>query len=653
MFGRIIAVILFSGCVIVGFAQTKKSKSKKTDVLFTVSNKPVFSEEFIYLYKKNHQLKPEEYTRESILSYLDLFINFKLKVEEAKYRGMDTTTAFITEYTSYRNELLKPYLPDNKIIDSLTLLTYERLKQEVRASHILIGVKPADDPEDTLAAFKKITDIKNRVLAGEDFESLAASYSEDPSARMNHGDLGYFTAMQMVYPFETAAYQTEVGEIAGPVKTQFGYHLIKVTDKRPSRGEVEVSHIMIRTGSGKDKEKSKNTIFDIYDQLSAGASWDELCDQYSEDLSSKDNHGKLRPFGVGAMSSVPTFESTAFSLQQPGEISDPIETGYGWHIIRLERKIPVPAYDQIKNQLRNRVAKDERVQISRQAWQEKLKREFHFTENPKTKSSVWATADSTLANAKWKAVAIAQVEKEILFSLNDKGYTVKNFSDFLVKNQKVSKEKPDVLMGKLYEQYVDQLLMQLLEEKIVKNNRDFAMLANEYYEGILLFEIMEKEVWNKAADDSLGQTHYFNSHKSKYHSDERARVRIYYSADSLFRKPLRELLNKGDSISLSRFVRENNVKEETGIFEKAEKDIMGKVPWQPGVYSSENNGMYYLAEIRNILPAGEMTFEEARASVVADYQQELENDWITVLRKKYPIKVNDKARTYVLDTLQK
>lgn len=652
MVARVILIILFCSGVVHGFGQAKKGKQKKTDVLFTLRGQPVFSNEFIYLYNKNHQTKPDEYSTDDIVSYLDLFINFKLKVAEAKNRGMDTTAAFQNEYNTYRGELIKPYLPDNRIIDSLTLLTYQRLKQEVRASHILIGLKPGALPDDTLKAYNKISELKERALAGDDFGSLAATYSEDPSAPTNKGDLGYFTALQMVYPFETVAYQTSTGEIAGPVRTQFGYHLIKVQDRIPARGEVEVAHIMIRTANG-DKEKAKSLIFDLYDQLRAGASWEELCRQYSEDQGSKENGGKLRPFGSGAMSAVPPFEQIAFSIKTPGDVSDPFETAYGWHIMKLIRKIPLPSYDQIKDQLRNRVARDERVQISREAWQAKLKAEFGFTENQKIKSEVIASGDSSLNTAKWNSKKLEHKYTAILFTLKGKGYETKRFAEFVQKNQRASKDNPQVIMEKLYNQYVEEILTDLLEEKISDENVEFAMLSREYYEGILLFEIMEKEVWNKAADDSLGQINYYNGNRSKYGAGERANAIFYSHADSSFREPLRQLIHSGDSIKIVHFVKEKKIKEESGLYEKGSKTLIDKLAWRPDVYSFENNGMYYLAQISSILPPGEMTFEEARASVVADYQQALENEWIRQLRKKYPVKVNEKAKAHVLDKLEK
>jgi peptidyl-prolyl cis-trans isomerase SurA len=650
--GRVILIILLCSCAINVSGQKKKIKSKKTDVLFTLNGKAIRSEEFIYLYNKNHQARSGEYSKEDIVQYLDLFINFKLKVEEAKQRGMDTTRAFQSEYNSYRGELIKPYLPDNRIVDSLTVITYERLKYEVKASHILISVKPDASPEDTLAAFNKIADLKKRVLNGDDFGSLAASYSEDPSAASNKGDLGYFTALQMVYPFETAAYETPVGETAGPVRTQFGYHIIKVFDKIPSRGEVEVAHIMIRASDGTNKEKAKNTIFDIYDQLAAGAKWEEVCRQYSEDQGSKENGGKLRPFGPGTMSSVPPFETIAFSLKVQGDISDPFETAYGWHIMRLERKIPLPSFDDIKSQLRNKVARDQRVQISRAAWQSSLKKEFRFNENTSTKEKILPKADSSIKYGEWDFKNLSSDHSEILFSLRNKSYNVRDFIDFIQRNRLTGKDAQ--MNGQnFFARYVDETLMKLFEDKLSEENIEFAMLSKEYYEGILLFDIMEDEVWNKAADDSLGQVNFFNENRSKYTAGERAKANIYSSTDSMFRVPLRKLLTDGDSVALEQFVRENKVKQEKGLYEKGDATLIDKFPWQPGVHSTENKGMYYLAQILSILLPGPMTFEEARASVVADLQEALEKNWINQLRKKYPVKVNEKGKAYVLDKLEK
>jgi len=578
-----------------------------------------------------------------------LFINFKLKVTEAKMRGMDTTKAFIKEYASYKEELRKPYLPDTKLTDSLVKLTYSRLQEEIKASNILINVKPDASPEDTLSAYNKIITIRNRVLAGEDFSTLASSLSEDPSAKSNQGNLGYFTAMQMVYPFETMAYATKVGEVSLPVRTRFGYHIIKVIDRKPARGEVEVSHIMIRTGEGKDNEKAKNLIFTIYEQSLGGRSWEELCKQYSEDPSTKDTGGRLKPFGVGAMISVPEFDRVAFSLSKPGEVSDPFQTQYGWHIMRLERKIPLPALEEMSTSLKNRVNRDERTQLSKQALQIKLRKSYEWKENPMIKAKVFALGDTSLVKGKWKVPNYS--EKEILFTLKAKNFSTQNFLAYVQKNQKANNQQPEKYMEQLYNNFVDASIMQMEEEKIMRENPEYGFLLKEYYEGILLFEIMEKEVWNKASDDSIGQVTYFNSHQANYQAGERIQASLYSSKATGFEGPLKTLLEAGDEKKIQEFISANKIRVESGFYKPDEKPVLQKVPRAKGIYSAENSGMYYLARLIDILPAGNMSFEEARSGVISDYQTFLEQNWINQLKNKYEVKVNEKGKQYVLDQL--
>lgn len=649
---RLLVIIACCASVVPSFSQSKKQKPEKEAkqvTIFTVNKMPVSADEFIYLYRKNHQATQDEFTKENILEYLELYTNFKLKVEEARHRGMDTTQAFKKEFTGYRDELLKPYLPESKIIDSLVKLTYERMKEEVRASHLLIALKENASPADTLAAYNRIMEIRKKALSDEDFGSLAVAYSEDPSAKGNRGDLGYFTAFQMVHPFETAAYGTPVGQVSPPVKTRYGYHLIKVTDRKPARGEVEVSHIMIRGGNESGEEKAKDVAFEVFDQLRSGASWEELCLQYSEDPGSKNNGGRLRAFGVGAMAAVPEFEQMAFALEEPGDISDPFKTAYGWHIIRLEKKIPLPSLEELTPTLKNRVARDERLQISKGAWKTKFKKEFGFTEKKDVKTKVLAVADSALVNGDWDV----SVGREILFTLQEKPSTAVEFFAYARKNHRPASGSGQSPAMQLYENYVETKLMELLAAKIANQNPEFKFLVNEYYEGILLFEIMEKEVWNKAAQDSTGLKEFFIRNRSKFLAGERVRADIYSAASADLIEPLRKLAQGNDSVQALEYSRNNKLKHESGLYEKEERTILSQVNWAEGVYSAEKDGMHYIVWVHQILPPGQRTFEEAKASAVADYQQELEKTWLIALRKKYPVKVNEKGKRYILDKLQK
>lgn len=629
---------------------SQRGKSTKAQTLFSIGDKIVTTDEFIYLYKKNHTAA-EDFSQQKIAEYLDLFINFKLKVQEASHRGIDTTAAFIKEFSSYKEELKKPYLPESKLIDSLVKITYKRLQEEVKVSHVLIGVKPDALPADTLQAYNKTQEIKQRAIAGEDFGSLAALYSEEPMARTSKGDLGYFTALQMVYPFENAAYTAKKGDIVGPVRTRFGYHVLKIEDRKPARGEVEVSHIMIRTGGDRDEAKSKNLIFEIHDQLRGGIAWDELCKQYSEDQSSKSNGGKLRPFGVGAMATVPEFDRVAFSLQQPGDVSDPFKTQYGWHIIRLEKKIPLPSFDEMAAGLKGKVARDERVQLSKQALMQKLKKDFSFVENAEVKSKMLATADTSLSKGKWQ-IPTRITGKETLFSIRSKNVPGRSFLNYVQQNQKPNTQTPDKYMEILYHAFVEKSINELMEVEIIKAHPDFELLLKEYYEGILLFDIMEKEVWKKASEDSLGQRKYFDANAVNYTAAERASAVIYTSGATDVILKLKGYLETKDTVSIQKIIQSKGARLEEGVFQREDRPVLSKIDWRPGLYSEENSRMYYLVQIKEMVPPGSMSFEEARASVISDYQDSLEKEWLEQLKKKYPVNVNEKAKKYVVEKLK-
>lgn len=627
-----------------------QKKTSKPAVLFTVGKEKTSADEFIYLYKKNHLAK-EEYTDQKIEEYLDLFINFKLKVTEARARKLDATPEFIKEYNTYKDELKKPYLPEGKILDSLVKLTYTRLQTEVSAAHILIEVKQDAAPADTLQAYNTAVSIKNQLLAGEDFATKAALYSDEPNAKTSGGNLGYFTSLQMVAPFEDAVYAGNPGDIVGPVRTSFGYHIIKVGEKRPGRGEVEVSHIMLRSGA-RDEGKAKALISEIHKQLVNGAKWEDLVKQYSEDPGSKDHGGKLRPFGVS--SRIPAeFDSVAFSLKTPGEISAPFQTAYGWHIVRLERKIPLPSFEESAASLKNRIARDPRVQISKQALLKKLKKDFTFTENAPVKTKVLSLADTALTKGKWKIPGTFSSGKEVLFTVENKKTTAHDFLSYVQQNQRANSMAPEKYMELLYTAYTEVAINEAFERKLIATNPEFDMLLVEYYEGILLFDIMEKEVWKKASEDSVGQHNFFDAHPELYKAGERVNATIYYSDSKSNLELLSKSLQANDSVQTHDILKNRTVYHETGIFQREDRPALRDIDWKPGYYFSSQNGTtYHLVVVGNMIPAGALSFEDARASVISEYQNELEKNWLAELRKKYPVKVNSKTKQYVVEKLK-
>jgi len=367
-------------------------------VLMTVDGGAVTRGEFEAIYKKNN--KEAAVTREALDEYLELFINYKLKVREAEMLGMDTIKKFRSELEGYRKQLARPYLIDRELNETLMREAYDRMQQEVRASHILVQVAPDASPDDTLSAWKRINVLRDRVVKGEDFSTVAKGVggSEDPSASKNGGDLGYFSALQMVYPFESAAYGTPVGEVSKPVRTRFGYHIIKVMDKRAARGQMKAAHVMLRStdqDSPEQQESAEKRIREIHSRITSGEyTFADAAMRFSEDESSNTKGGELPQFSTGKM--IEEFEDAAFGLQSDGAISAPVRSRYGWHIIRRIEYTPPPTFEGAKAELKSKIGRDSRAEITRKAFLDKLRKEYGVNTQSKNLKPVVKLVDTTI-----------------------------------------------------------------------------------------------------------------------------------------------------------------------------------------------------------------------------------------------------------------
>ena len=310
---------------------------------------------------------------------------------------MDTSASYLNELEGYRKQLATPYLTESAVTEKLLKEAYDRMGEEIRASHILVISKPGTSPEDTAKYYNLIESYQKRAVQGEDFGKLARENSQDPSARRNDGDLGFFSAFQMVYPFESAAYNTPVNQVSEIVKTQFGYHVIKVTARRKTRGQVKVSHIMIRATDNLPEANSivaKNKIDEIYAQLQKGENWRDLCREFSQDVNTRNTGGQLPWLGSG---NVPiSFENTAFGLTENGEISEPVKASFGWHIIKLDAKKGLESFEDMREELKARVQRDSRSELSSKAFYDRVKKENSFTEIDENKSYAISLLDSSL-----------------------------------------------------------------------------------------------------------------------------------------------------------------------------------------------------------------------------------------------------------------
>ena len=500
--------------------------------LFSIDSNAVMADEFLYVYEKNNFNNDSIYTEEDIEAYLDLFLNFKLKVAAAKSAGIDTSEAFITEFNSYKDQLIKPYLSESIEQEKLLTEAYERMKYEIDASHILVSVDENASPEDTAVAYEKMEEIRQRALSGEDFGSLAEQFSGDPSAKTNKGRLGFFTAFQMVFAFEEAAYSTPVDSISYMVRSRFGYHILKIHEKRPYSGRVQVSHIMLRTDPTKEENPAvRNKIFEIHTQIVGGADWNEMCSRYSEDARSKNSGGSMQPFGLRQVGDE-AFENAAFALESPGDISDPVKSRFGWHIIRLDEKQGLATFEEMKEDLEKRIARDDRILLSRKSLVSKLKRENNYQLTQTTFDVMLQQADSSILFGTFAFDSAIQFRNDTLFSLNERVFIAGEAIEYIEQNQKRTTGKsPSTSMTELIDAFTEESLLAYEEENLIESNREFRMLLREYYEGILLFEIMDQKVWGKAVRDTTGQRKFYSTHEQDYFWKKRLDAAIISSKD--------------------------------------------------------------------------------------------------------------------------
>jgi peptidyl-prolyl cis-trans isomerase SurA len=545
----------------------------KSPTLLKIDDQTVSADEFEYLYQKNNSTEQDSlWDREKIQEYLDLYINFKLKVEESKELGMDTSQAFKKEFEIYKNQLAEPYLTPKNVSEKLVKEAYSRLNESVRASHILIMVEQYANPEDTLAAYKKIQDVRRKAVAGENFAELAKMYSDDPSGKINGGDLYYFSSLQMVYPFETAAYNTQEGKVSEIVRTRFGYHILKVTDKKPSLGKVQVAHIMIRSSDGmiaEDTLKAYRKVQEIYTQLEkAGKENDEtkqkelfenLAKQFSEDYRSRERGGQLTNNGNPEFTSgtlVPPFEEKISTLKK-GEITLPFKTAFGWHIARLLEKDAIEPFEDLQSILQQKIAKDSRAEIQQAVLTDKLKIENGFSQNKKADEFLTQmAADSAIQQANmWTVKRFAtqnpKLAKELdkdknLFIVGTKGYTLDNFASYLEENNKLpAPEKPLPFLREEYQNFVAQKIIDNEKTLLSEKYPEYRFLLQEYHDGILLFKIMEQKIWAKALADQEGLMNFYEQNKENYRWKDRARVTIYNTADQKTLSMLKDSLKLG------------------------------------------------------------------------------------------------------------
>jgi peptidyl-prolyl cis-trans isomerase SurA len=666
-------------------------------ILMSIGNSNVSLSEFESVYSKNRGKDEASKDPKALDNYLDLFVTFKMKVKEAEEMGLDTSTSFKTELNGYRKQLAQPYLTDKDVNDQLLNEAYERMKSDVHARHLLIKLDENALPKDTIEAYNRALIIRNELLgkpvspammneyealvkknlspkgaskkdsleavrristikallpaitaapAAEKFSVAARATSDDPSAKDNGGDLGYFTSMQMVYPFECAAYNGKIGDISMPVRTRFGYHLVKVEDKRPARGEILVAHIMVNAKSGlpaQDSINAKNKIDELYAKLKKGEKFEDLANQFSDDKSTGRKGGELPWFGSYKMPL--EFETASFALKANGDISEPIRSKFGWHIIKRIDRRGIPKFEDVKNELKGKISKDTRSNKGRESLIAKLKAEYKFKEVPKMKEEFVSVLDTTYFQGKWSAAKAASKLNKPMFSLADHNYTQTDFAKYLESHMtRRAKTDPAVVIHENYKNWVDETIVTYEESQLDRKYSEFRALMQEYRDGILLFDLMDKKVWSKAVKDTLGLKEFYEANKNNYLYDERADASIISASTQKISDEARKMLDKGktDKEILAKINKDSqlNLMIESKVFSKGESSLVD-ANWNPGLSpSKEVEKKIVFVRVNKILKPSPKSLAESKGAVTSDYQNYLEKQWIESLKKKYPVSIH-------------
>ena len=647
-------------------AQSKIDKQ----VLMTIGDQNITVKEFCDVYYKNN-LKSDVIEKKSVDDYLDLFTTFRMKVMEAERLKLDTSAKFQKELAGYRKQLAKPFMSSDDITEELVQEAYQRKQKDLRASHILIRCDKNALPSDTLKAYNKAMEIRKKAIAkGADFAALADQYSEDPSAKGmkatdqtparpgNHGDLGYFTVFDMVYPFETGAYNTKEGEISMPVRSDFGYHLIKVNSITDALGSIQAAHIFLQLpadASEEDEDAMQKKADNIYKELMAqdGKNWNEIVKQYTDDKGTISRNGALSNFTVSRI--VPEFIEACKSLEK-GQIAKPVRTMYGYHIIKLMDYSGVGTLEKERKGLTERIEKDMRSKKSEEVVIKQAKKDYHFKQNDKVLEGFMATVDSTILRNEYKPAANLDMNGT-LFSMDGNATKVSDFVAYI--KEKMTPQRhvsPTTYAYQLYEAFSNEKVMDYADAHLEDKYPEFKALVQEYKDGILLFDLMDKEVWTKAVKDTIGLQEFHDRNATNYMWENRAYATIVTVTRPESLPKVKALIDSGIELdSLKNAIRRDSIGYafvRKGYYQRGDNQYVDQTEWKVGERNEiastvdQSTTIVFIRELRDPEPK---TLKEARGLVTSDYQVELEQKWVQSLKERYPVKIDEK----VLDKVRK
>lgn len=621
------------------------SSTLTAQTLFSCDGREVSKDDFLKAYSKNNT--GEKTTERSYREYLELYIRFKLKVRAAYDMLLDTLPSQRAELQNFRNQVADAYLKDEASLDKMVNEVFTRGQKDIHLAHIFIA---ATAPADTAAAYGKALTAYNALKKGKKFAEAAVQWSDDPSVKGNGGDIGYITVFSLPYELETLAYSTPAGQVSKPYHSKGGYHIFKNLGERKSLGKMRAAQILISVPPGASaavREDCRLRADSLYKALQKGADFSQLARSYSGDNLSYQSGGEMPEFSVGRYDSA--FEAAAFSLERDGAISRPVTTAFGYHIIRRLGRTPFPheLNETTVAELKQQINNDTRAEVSRQALLKRIYQQTGMKRGDYSETDLWGFTDSSVTNPGLNFYRNLS-NTTILFSFPEQQYAVQNWLDY-VRTIKSSGRGRNISDKALFEQFTGRMALDYYRNHLEEYNKDFAFQLTEFKEGNLLFEVMQRKIWDKASTDSAGLRNYYESHKDKYWWETSADAILFTCSNEQTAQTLRTRL-AGNIYDWRKWADSSaaGTQADSGRYELSqipalEKAGTGANQLTPIVTNPSDNTVSF-AYILNVYQGrSPRNYKDARGFVINDYQTYLEDEWIAVLKKKYPVHVDDRV----------
>ena len=619
-----------------------------SQTLFTYGNYSVDVKEFLRAYNKNNTTATGNKSK-ALRDYLDLYIASRLKIREAYERGYDTLSQQKEELANLRVQIMENYMSDPKIFKRLLNEAMQRSRKDIHLAHIFVDFRTAGGEPDTATAKQKINKAYEALKKGDNFSKVAGQYSEDPSVKKNNGDMGYITVFTLPYEFENIAYSLAVNKFSPPYKSKAGYHIFKNLGERPAVGRIKAAQILLAIPPGSDEATVKqiNQRADsLYNRLQKGEDFSKLATQFSNDYVSANSGGAIPEFGTGQYE--PLFENIVLSLKD-GSVSKPFLTSHGYHIVKRISQTAVQVNDKnttFMDELRQKVEQSDRMKIGDEVVFNKVIQKVPLEKFPYRPAELWALSDSIL-DYKPVNISLKMKRETPLFKLDDKSYTVMDWINYAQSFRYRSDGSGIKPYPQVMNEYIRFVTLQYYRNHLEEFNEEFRNQVNEFRDGNLFFEIMQKEIWGRMQNDSAALMAYYDKNKNKYTWKQSADAVVFFCTDQKTAQLLYDQLKLNPSLwrtatqGLGEKVVADSARYELDQLRKGSNSKLKPGMITTPVVNKTDNSISF-AYIYKVYPQpGLRSYEEAKGLVINDYQIELESKWVQELKQKYPVHVNE------------